>query len=165
MSRVVFASDHAGFHLKEFLKPLVAELGFEVMDVGAHVYDEHDDYPDFCAEAAARVAADPDTVRAIIIGGSGQGEAMVANRFPGVRAVVYNGESDGGKTNDLDEITLSRVHNNANTLSLGARFLSNEQARDAVVRWLSTEFPGEERHLRRILKIDEARSFGNDVSQ
>ncbi len=157
MNTVVFASDHAGFHLKEYLKQVVADLKFEVLDVGAFVFDENDDYPDFCAQAAAMVAADPDTVRGIILGGSGQGEAMVANRFPGVRAVVYNGESCGNHQEILDEITLSRVHNNANVLSLGARFLTEQGARDAVIRWLTTEFPAEDRHLRRVKKIDSVK--------
>ncbi len=152
--KVVFASDHAGYLLKESLKPFVEDLGYEVVDVGAHTLDPDDDYPSFCAEAARIVAHEPETTRAILLGGSGQGEAMMANRFRGVRAVVYNGESRGALYNELDEIALSREHNDANILSLGARFMVTEEAKDAVRRWLETPFSGEERHRRRIAGID-----------
>jgi ribose 5-phosphate isomerase B len=152
--KIIFASDHAGFDLKEVLKPYVAGLGYEVEDMGAHEYNGYDDYPDFIAPAAQAVSHDPDTVRAILLGGSGQGEAMVANRHPHVRAIVYNGESRGALYNDLDEIALSREHNDANVLSLGARFLTPDEAKEAVRRWLETPFKGDERHVRRIHKID-----------
>jgi len=153
--KVVFASDHAGFDLKKELVPYVKELGYEVEDLGAASYKEDDDYVGYCAQAASRVSADPDKVRAIVLGGSGQGEAIVANRFPRVRAVVYNGESKGSLYNDLDEIALSRQHNDANVLSLGARFLTPDEAKVAVKRWLETEFSGEERHRRRIQQIEQ----------
>jgi ribose 5-phosphate isomerase B len=152
--KVVFASDHAGYSLKESLKSFVESLGHEVVDVGAQEYNPDDDYPAYCAEAARTVAREPETTRAILLGGSGQGEAMVANRFRGVRAVVYNGESRGALYNELDEIALSRQHNDANILSLGARFMVVEEAKDAVKRWLETPFSGEERHRRRIANID-----------
>ena len=152
--KVVFASDHAGYSLKESLKSFVESLGHEVVDVGAHEYDPEDDYPAYCAEAARVVAQEPETTRAILLGGSGQGEAMVANRFRGVRAVVYNGESRGALYNELDEIALSREHNDANVLSLGARFMVIEEAKEAVQRWLETPFSGEERHRRRIANIE-----------
>ena len=151
---VLFAADHAGFDLKEGLKSHVAELGHTVEDLGAHAYVEDDDYPDYVAPAAARVSAEPDTVRAIVLGGSGQGEAIVANRFPRVRAIVYNGESRGALFNNLDELRLSREHNDANVLSLGARFLTFEEARAAVTCWLATPFSHEVRHVRRIKKIE-----------
>lgn len=152
--RVVFAADHAGFTLKEVLRPFVASLGFMVEDCGAHAFVDGDDYPQYCARAAREVAADPEQTRAIVLGGSGQGEAMVANRFPGVRAVVWNGESDGARRAGLDEIALSREHNDANVLSIGARFVSADEAQVAVARWLETPFTGDERHVRRIKKID-----------
>jgi len=153
--KIVFASDHAGFDLKKDLMPFVASLGYEVEDLGAVEYKPEDDYVGYVAQAASRVSADPDNVRAIVLGGSGQGEAIVANRFPCVRAVVYNGESRGALYNDLDEIALSREHNDANVLSLGARFLVVEEAQQAVERWLKTPFSGEERHKRRIRQIEE----------
>lgn len=153
--RVVFAADHAGFELKEHLKPLVASLGHDVADVGAVSFEPTDDYPDYCALAARDVSGDPEGTRAIILGGSGQGEAIVANRFPCVRAIVFNGAPAATREPDvLDEIALSREHNNANVLSLGARFLTDDEAERAVSTWLSTPFRGAERHLRRIKKIE-----------
>lgn len=157
LPKIYLASDHAGFDLKEELKPFVASLGYEVSDLGAHEYNELDDYPDIIAKAAKEVSKKPDATRAIILGGSGQGEAIVANRFPHVRAVVYNGESRGALYNDQDEIVLSREHNDANILSLGSRFLTPGEAKNAVKRWLTTPFSGEERHVRRIAKIDKLR--------
>ncbi len=146
--RIVFASDHAGFPLKEILVPFVQnELGHSVTDVGAFALDPVDDYPDFVSEAARMVAEEPDDVRGIILGGSGQGEAIVANRYPGVRAAVYYG---GGP----EILLLSREHNNANVLSLGARFLNEEEAKDAVRLWLEAPFSYDDRHVRRIEKID-----------
>lgn len=147
MEKIVVATDHAGFELKEKLIPFLQELGYEVEDLGAHQYDRGDDYPDFIAQAAQRVSSDPEAVRAVVLGGSGQGEAMVANRFAGVRAAVYYGGAE-------EIITLSREHNNANILALGARFLSVEEAETAVRTWLQTPFSGDERHVRRIQKID-----------
>ena len=84
--KVVFAADHAGYPLKEVLKPFVASLGYEIEDVGAHALDPEDDYVSFMKVAAAKVAADPENTHGITIGGSGQGEAIVPNRFKGVRA-------------------------------------------------------------------------------
>ncbi len=154
--RIILASDHAGFDLKEVLKQYMASLGHEVEDMGAYAYDEYDDYPGLIAPAARAVSADPERVRAIVLGGSGQGEAIVANRFPNVRAVVYNGESRGAVFNDLDEVALSRMHNDANVLSLGARFLTPDEAKAVVKKWLETPFSGKERHRRRIRAIEDS---------
>lgn len=151
--KILFGTDHAGFEMKEALVAFVHdELGHEVEDLGAHAYDEGDDYPDFAGKVAARVAAGDagetrGLIRGIVLGGSGEGEAMCANRHTGVRAAVYYG-------GNLDIVTLSREHNDANVLSLGARFLSLEEAKEAVVAWLDAEFGGEERHVRRIRKLD-----------
>lgn len=144
---IYLATDHAGFELKEKLKIYLQGLGYEIKDFGAFSYDENDDYPDLVREAAKAVANDPEQSRGIVLGGSGQGEAIVANRFNGIRAVVYYGK-------DEKIIPLSREHNNANILSLGARFLNEEEAKRVVKLWLETEFKGEERHVRRIQKID-----------
>ena len=144
--KIIMATDHAGFELKEKLKEYLAEEGHEVQDMGAHAYDEVDDYPDFIAPAAKKVAET--NGRGIILGGSGQGEAIVANKIKGIRAVVYYGGS-------LEIIKFSSIHNNSNILSLGARFLTENKAKEAVKLWLETEFPGEERHKRRIEKIPE----------
>jgi len=154
--KVIFAADHAGFDLKEKLVPFVKELGFEVEDVGAHDLQAEDDYPDMVALAARLVSIDPQNVKAIVLGGSGQGEAIVANRFPHVRAVVFNGQfhPDDGRLIPK-EIILAREHNDANILALGARFLNEEEAKSAVKTWLLTPFSNEERHRRRIEKIEQ----------
>jgi ribose 5-phosphate isomerase B len=163
--RILFASDHAGFDLKNTLVEHVRSLGgYEVVDMGAHTYDAQDDYPACIAPAARAVSEDPQGTRAIILGGSGQGEAIVANRFSGVRAVVYNGESKGALRNEVDEIQLSREHNDANVLSLGARFLDAYEAKNAVTRWLSIPFSNDARHVRRIADIDRVCATENTTS-
>ncbi len=143
---IYLATDHAGFELKEKIKKFLAEKGYEVKDFGAFSYNETDDYPDFIRKAAEAVANDSDQGRGIILGGSGQGEAMVANRHKGVRAAVLY-------KLDEDIIKLSREHNDANVLSLGARFLKEKDALKAVELWLNIPFSTEERHKRRIDKF------------
>lgn len=143
--KIHLGSDHAGFELKEALKAHLTGAGHEVIDHGASTYDGEDDYPDFIYPTARAVAAEPGG-RGIILGGSGQGEAMTANRVPGVRAALYYGGSER-------IITLSREHNNANILSLGARFVSTEEALRVIDLWLAAPFKGG-RHQRRIEKID-----------
>lgn len=144
-------TDHAGFNLKEELKKYLSELGHEVIDKGAFEYDKDDDYPDFIALVAEGVAdAGPESdkeVRGIILGGSGQGEAIEANRLLGVRTIVYYG-------GNLEMVKLGREHNDANILSLGARFVDLLEAKEAVKLFLETPFSGEERHIRRIVKLD-----------
>lgn len=147
MKTVVLASDHAGFSLKENIKGFLEKQGFRVEDVGAHHLDKDDDYPSYMAAAARRVAANPGGVCAIVFGGSGNGEAMVCNRFPGIRAAVWH----GGK---LEVVSLSRTHNDANVLSIGARFTDPDSAARAVTVWLSTSFSGDARHRRRIAAIE-----------
>jgi ribose 5-phosphate isomerase B len=145
--KVVFASDHAGFELKNELITFVREeLQYEIDDCGPYTYDADDDYVDYVKVAAQKVSDDPEHVRGIILGGSGQGEAMCANRFAHVRATAYY-------HHDLDIIRLSREHNNANVLSLGARFLTKEEAVEAVRTWLLTPYTYETRHARRIEKL------------
>ncbi len=145
---IILASDHAGYALKEEIKAFLTEKGFKTDDMGAHAFVEDDDYPYFMTQAALRIAQDSSGfARAIIFGKSGQGEAMVANRFPGVRAVVYY-----GGTHEI--LKLSRQHNDANVLSIGAGFVSGEEAKQAVIEWLETPFSNEERHKRRIGEMD-----------
>ena len=156
--KVYFATDHAGFALKNALLAFVRdELGYTVEDCGAYEENAEDDYPDFIRNAAQAVSSDPNNSRAIILGGSGQGEAMCANRFSNVRATVYYGapaksqiDADGVA---LDIIASARLHNDSNILALGARFLSESEAQEVVQEWLSTDFSGEERHLRRLVKL------------
>ena len=143
--KIYLATDHAGFNLKEKLKIYLKDKNYVVEDCGALTFDPLDDYPDFILPAAKKVAEDSNA-KAIIMGGSGQGEAMVANRINGIRASVYYGGPD-------EIISLSRLHNNANILSLGARFITFEQAIKIIDLWLSTKFEGG-RHQTRIKKLD-----------
>lgn len=145
MTKVFLASDHAGYEMKEALAPFLVERGFEVEDLGATIIDQQDDYPDHLMQLGREVSQHKGSY-GIGIGGSGQGEAMAANRNPGARAAVYY----GGPTEIL---RLSREHNDANILSLGARFMSIEEAKTAADIWLSTAFSGDERHVRRIKKL------------
>lgn len=154
MSRIYIASDHAGFALKEEIKPFLQSLGYEVEDKGAMALDPTDDYPDFVSKVAEEIAKDPEG-HGIVIGGSGQGEAIVCNRYKGVRAIVFNGQYEPKDKRIVpNEIKLSREHNDANILSLGARFLNATEAKIAINAWLGTKFSGDERHVRRIKKID-----------
>ena len=144
--KIHLATDHAGFKLKERIKEVLMRQNYAVVDHGAFSLDKRDDYPDFISRAAEAVSKNPED-KAIILGGSGEGEAMVANRFEHVRATVYYGGDD-------KIITLSREHNNANVLSLGARFMSEREALHAVKVWLATAFSGDKRHVRRIYKME-----------
>ena len=140
------ATDHAGLELKEKVKSYLSKLDYEVIDHGAYEYDALDDYPDFIFPCAKAVSNDLNS-KGIILGGSGQGEAMAANRVKGVRAAVfYNGPDE--------IIKLSRQHNDANVLSLGARFMSDQEMYKIIELWLSTDFESG-RHKRRIEKLDE----------
>ncbi len=155
--KIFIASDHAGYALKEVLKPFIQSLGHDVTDYGADTFNEGDDYPDFVLPCARSVASTPGS-RGILLGASGQGEAMTANRVKGVRAVVYYGRASGvqkdAEGNELGLIESARMHNDANTLSLGARFVREEEAKEALAQFLTTPFSGSERHLRRIQKLD-----------
>ena len=145
--KIHLATDHAGLELKEKVKLYLSDLNYEVIDHGAYEYDALDDYPDFIFPCANAVSNDPES-KGIILGGSGQGEAMAANRIKGVRAAVfYNGPDE--------IIKLSRQHNNANILSLGARFMSEEEMHKVIEVWLSTDFESG-RHQRRVEKLDES---------
>lgn len=144
--KIFFASDHAGFEMKNSLIEFVKELGYETEDCGAYELNPNDDYPEFIKKAAQKVSEDSENNKAVILGGSGQGEDMVADKFPNVRSAEYYG-------GNLEIIKLSREHNDANILSLGARFLSLDEAKEAVRLWLQTPFSGEARHERRINQI------------
>jgi ribose 5-phosphate isomerase B len=144
--KIFLASDHAGFEMKESLIAYLSERHFEIEDNGPFTLEPQDDYPDFMFLLGGNVAQSKGSF-GIAIGGSGQGEAIVLNRIKHVRAAVYYG-------GDKKILELSRQHNDANILSLGARFLTVEQAKEAVDLWLATPFSNEERHLRRLAKID-----------
>ena len=142
---IVLATDHAGFELKEAVKKSLLELGFEIKDFGALEYEPTDDYPDFI-NPAAKFISENDNTMGVIFGGSGQGEAMAANRFKGVRAAVFYDGPD-------EIVNLSRLHNNANVLSFGSRFIKSERAIELIKQWLSIKFEGG-RHQKRIEKLD-----------
>ena len=148
--KIFIGSDHAGFGLKETLIPFLKSIGHEVEDKGAFEYNEKDDYPDFVRLVAEEISKDS-RVRGIVIGGSGQGEAMCANRFRNVRAFEYYAPSRG----EINIIKDSRDHNDSNIISLGARFLETEEAIEAVKLWLETPFSNDERHVRRLKKMDK----------
>ena len=166
MKKIIIGSDHAGFELKEALKPFLAELGYEVKDCGPAKYNPNDDYPDYISLVAKEVSKHAGLEKGIVIGASGQGEAMVANKFPHVRAAVYygygleQGKHDAKKA-EMQALTamriieLSRLHNDANILSLGAKFMDENEAKAAVKLWLTTPFSGESRHERRIDEMEK----------
>ncbi len=139
--KIAMASDHAGFKLKEDLKLLVRELGHEVRDFGTHS-EEPVDYPDFIALAADAVGRG-ECDRAIVLGGSGNGEAMVANKVPGIRCAVCH---------DVTTARFARAHNDANVLAIGQRIVGWAVSRDLVREWLNTPFEGG-RHARRLEKM------------
>ncbi len=140
---IAIASDHAGFRYKERIAALLQDKGHQVRDFGTDSTDPVD-YPEFVG-AAARAVANGECDRGIVLGGSGNGEAMVANRYKGVRcALCWNVES----------ARLARSHNDANVLALGERLLTEALALEIVDVWLATEFEGG-RHLKRIKQIDE----------
>ena len=138
--RVHLGSDHAGFELKAFLVEWLAEHGHEAVDHGAASYVADDDYPPYCLAAAQAAVAEPGSL-GIVLGGSGNGEQIAANKVPGVRAALAW---------DDDTARLARQHNDANVLSLGARMLTPVEAAALVEIFLATPFSGEERHVRRI---------------
>ena len=161
MPKVYFASDHAGFTLKNALMEHVRTLGYEVEDMGAFSLDPDDDYPDFVTPLAKCVMTSSNT-RGIIVAGSGQGEAMCANRVSGIRAAVFYGprqvtvalDIEGGHSEDgYDAVRLPRRHNDANILSIGARFVSGDEADEAVRIFLDTPFSNSPRHARRLAKF------------
>lgn len=140
---IALGTDHAGFELKETVKKFLEDNGYEVKDFGAHEYESTDDYPDFIKPTAQFVSEND--AMGIIFGGSGQGEAMAANRYKGVRAVVFYDGPD-------EIIRLSRQHNNANILSFGSRFIESSRAIELIKMWLDTNFEGG-RHQQRIQKL------------
>ena len=143
--KIHLATDHAGLDLKNSIKEHLIKKGHEIKDHGAHEYDALDDYPDFIIPCAKAVSGDGNS-RGIILGGSGQGEAMAANRIKGVRAAVFYSGPD-------EIIKLSRQHNNANILSIGARFMDESEIYRIIEMWLEEPFEGG-RHIKRIDKLD-----------
>jgi ribose 5-phosphate isomerase B len=149
--RVYLGSDHAGFEFKAHLLARLPELGYEPVDCGALSYTPGDDYPDYCIAAGERVVADQGSL-AVLVGGSGNGEQIAANKVRGVRAALI--------WND-DTARLARQHNDANVAGLGARMHSVEEATRLVEIFLSTPFSGDERHARRLRTIADYETTGS----
>ncbi|NNG37137.1 ribose-5-phosphate isomerase [Nakamurella aerolata] len=141
--RVYLGSDHAGFELKKHLLQVLADAGHEVVDIGPFVYDPTDDYPPFCIETGRRVVADNGSL-GIVIGGSGNGEQIAANKVDGVRAALAW---------TVQTATLARQHNDANVLSLGARMYSIDDATEYALAFVNTPFSHDPRHERRIAMV------------
>lgn len=161
--KIAITTDHAGFEALQLLDGFIIALGHETVNYGPKTLDIADDYPDYMFPAAQAVASG-DCERAIILGGSGQGEAMAANRIKGVRCALFYGpviaktavDAEGKLSSDPYEIIkLSRQHNDANALSLSGRFLTLDEMKHAIKIWLETGFSGVERHARRVQKLDE----------
>ena len=149
--RVYLGSDHAGFELKSVLANWLTSAGHEVSDCGPASYHEGDDYPPYVMRAAAATAADPDSI-AIVIGGSGNGEQIAANKIAGIRAALVWSE---------ETARLARLHNDANVLSLGARMHPAEDAITFTQVFLATPFSGEVRHVRRLEMIADYEVSGD----
>ena len=151
---VYFATDHAGFAMKEVIYKAFDTgffgNGYSLVDCGADKFVEGDNYPFYIAKAARRVSIDAfhSPSYAIVFGGSGTGEMIMANRFSHVRACVYQG-------GDIKLIALAKEHNDANVLSLGARFITIDEAKEVVRVFLTTPFSHDERHVERIIQIEE----------
>lgn len=161
--KIALSTDHAGFSALQKLEFYLERGGYECVNLGPELYDPEDDYPDYIRKAAEAVSSG-ECEFGIIFGGSGQGEAMMANRFKGVRCTVYYGpakpfapiDEEGTEAADEFEILrLSRQHNNSNMLSLAGRFLNRASIEKAVAIWLETSFSGNERHARRNEKLDQ----------
>ncbi len=160
--KIYLTGDHAGFRLKKALAEHLPMLGHDVVDMGPATLDPEDDYPDYVTPLAEVIAKESGAV-GIILAGSGQGEGMCANRVKGVRCAVFYGkmaavealDAEGGHSQDgFDPVRLSRRHNNANILSIGARFVSPEDADQAVRIFLTTPFDASSpRHERRLEKF------------
>ena len=146
MKKIYLAADHGGFKLKRQVEAFLIKKGFTVKDFGAFEYHPRDDYPDFVIPVAKRISQEHAKKRpnslAIIFGGSGQGEAMCANRFKNVRATVYY-------DHDKKILEVSKKHNNANILSIGARFVDKKTLEKDILFWINTKFSGKDRYKRR----------------
>lgn len=152
--KVHIAADHAGFELKTHLIDWLVQQGHEPVDHGAFEYDALDDYPPFCVHAAEAVVADPDSL-GIVIGGSGNGEQISANKVKGARAALAW---------STETASLARQHNNAQIVSIGARMHTVDEAIDIVSTFLETPWSDEARHQRRIdmlLAYEQSGSFGS----
>ena len=151
--KIAIASDHAGFDLKSYLVKSLQDKGYDVIDMGNNIYNEIDDYPDYIKMVGEYISENnnPKQYRGIVIGGSGQGENICVNKFTHVRSALIYGNDTGLNT---EIAKLSRKHNNANVIALGARLIESKHAIDVVETWLNEDFSNEERHIRRLSKLE-----------
>lgn len=145
---VFISGDHAGFKLKEKLKPFLEKKEFILIDLGPFEYNLKDDYPDFVIPMAKKVAKHKNSV-GIVIAGSGIGEVIASNRVGGVRAVLFHGKAN------KKFLETSRIHDNTNVLCFGSRFVTEAEAKKGIKIWLDTKFTGQARHKRRLKKIED----------
>jgi RpiB/LacA/LacB family sugar-phosphate isomerase len=150
--KIAIGSDHAGFELKESVKKILKEKGYEYEDLGAEKLDPQDDYNEYGQKVANGVASGKYD-RGILVCGTGMGMTMVANKVPGIRATACY---------DTNMARMSRLHNDSNVLTLGGRLTEKEQASDIVTVWLETPFSEEERHKRRLKKIKNMELINSD---
>lgn len=160
--KIALATDHTGFEQLKDLQEYLESIGHECINFGPKSLNINDDYPDYIFQAAEAVA-NGTCEKGIVLGGDGEGEAMAANRFRGIRCGVFYGPAVVGRIIDVNGrvssspyeiVRLTRTHNNANMLSIAARFVSVEDMKQVVKLWLDTTFNGEPRHVRRIDKLD-----------
>lgn len=150
---IYLASDHRGFEMKDKVKKWLIEWGYEHEDMGPFEYDPQDDYTDFCSRVAEKIAADPENSLGLALGHTGQGEAMMANKFKRVRATVYYGGQP-------EMVKLTKEHNHSNMLCLSATFMQEQELKEAIKLWFETAFTFEERHVRRIKEIESFEDTG-----
>lgn len=159
--KIYIGTDHAGFEFKNKVVKYLTESGHEIVDKGAFIFDKNDDYPDFITPVAEAVSGDTASI-GIILGGSGQGEAMCANRIKGVRAMVFYGTKKAvssiditGKESDkeFEMVSISREHDCSNIISLGMRFISENDAITAIDLFLESKYSNVDRHIRRVNKF------------
>lgn len=149
--KIHLGCDHAGFELKNVIKAHLESKNHQLVDHGAHQYDALDDYPVFCIAAAQAVAAEPNSL-GVVIGGSGNGEQIAANKVIGIRAALAWSK---------ETAKLAREHNNANVIGLGARMHSQKEAIEIVDAFIATAFSNDERHIRRINQLKEYETKGS----
>jgi ribose 5-phosphate isomerase B len=161
--KIYFGADHGGYQLKEILKEYARELGHETTDLGNSVFDIDDNYPDFIMPVAQAVNKDSEAL-GVVVGGSGQGEAIAANKLKYVRAFTFYGpalpieavDASGRKSDDrFENVRLSRLHNHSNIISFGGRFVAPEDAKTAFKIWLDTPYDTKDRYVRRIKQVED----------
>ncbi len=143
--KIYLGTDHAGFEFKERIKEFLTSENYNIVDCGAYSFDKNDDYPDFISKVGENIAKDTDS-RGIVLGKSGAGECIVANKYIGIRAFLAVNEKN---------VKLAREHNDANVISLGSEIVPLETAKNLIKLFLETPFSEDERHVRRINKIRE----------